>query len=233
MTTTATTASRWPYLIRVRTSCPTSGGGIWSISMPIHEGEEPDVRKALLFKGGLEDIHSDRITILLTDGQQNADIFNHLPYRRTLREDESIRKADKPFLWCVEHGSSDAGGSAAIGALYELITSTPDRKALLLGQRAPQADKSLELSRSYLPDLDAMLTRAKQARDYFLLVGPPGTGKTSMALRFMVEEALHAPSHSQSSRPTCCSWPIPTVPSTRSAACSSRLTSHSCGLAVS
>ena len=161
------------------------------------EGEEPDVRKALLFKGGLEDIHSDRITILLTDGQQNADIFNHLPYRRTLREDESIRKADKPFLWCVEHGSSDAGGSAAIGALYELITSTPDRKALLLGQRAPQADKSLELSRSYLPDLDGMLTRAKQARDYFLLVGPPGTGKTSMALRFMVEEALHAPSPSE------------------------------------
>ena len=41
-----------------------------------------------------------------------------------------------------------------------------------------------------------MLTRAKQARDFFLLVGPPGTGKTSMALRFMVEEALATPSPS-------------------------------------
>ena len=160
------------------------------------EGEEPDVRKALLFKGGLEDIHSDCITVLLADGQQNADIFNHLPYRRTLRQGEPVSKADKPFVWCVEHGSSDAGGSAAIGALYELITSTADRKALLLGQRAPQADKSLTLSRSYLPDLDAMLTRAKQARDFFLLVGPPGTGKTSMALRFMVEEALVTPTPS-------------------------------------
>ena len=38
-----------------------------------------------------------------------------------------------------------------------------------------------------------MLTRAKQAQDFFLLVGPPGTGKTSMALRFMVEEALSTP----------------------------------------
>ena len=147
------------------------------------QDEEPDVRKALLFKGGLEDIHTDRITVLLADGQQNADIFNHLPYRRTLRQGEPVSKAGKPFVWCVEHGSSDAGGSAAIGALYELITSTADRKALLLGQREPQTDKSLTLSHSYLADLDAMLTRAKQARDFFLLVGPPGTGKTSMALR--------------------------------------------------
>ena len=155
-------------------------------------GEEPDVRRALLFKGGIEDIHTNRITVVLTDGQQNADIFDHLPYRGALpAADGALRR--RPFLWCVEHGSSDAGGSAAIGALYELVTAPADRKALLLGQRVPRADKALRLSKSYLPALDDMLTRAKQARDFFLLVGPPGTGKTSMALRFMVEEALTEP----------------------------------------
>jgi Holliday junction resolvasome RuvABC ATP-dependent DNA helicase subunit len=35
-----------------------------------------------------------------------------------------------------------------------------------------------------------MLEKVKQSRDYFLLVGPPGTGKTSQALRFIVREEL-------------------------------------------
>ena len=35
--------------------------------------EEPDVRKAI-YKGVLQEIHSDEIVVHLTDGQQNADI---------------------------------------------------------------------------------------------------------------------------------------------------------------
>lgn len=38
-----------------------------------------------------------------------------------------------------------------------------------------------------------LIRKEKQAKDYFLLVGPPGTGKTSCALRYMVEEALSEP----------------------------------------
>ena len=156
------------------------------------EDEEPDVRKALLFKGGLADIHTDRITVKLSDGQQNPDIFNHLPYDIFLSADGAQSKGRRAFRWCIEHGSSDVGGSAAIRSLYEWATSTADRKALLLGRRAPRCDKSVTLTRSYDPVLDPMLLKAKQAHDYFLLVGPPGTGKTSRALRFLVEEQLAA-----------------------------------------
>ncbi len=47
------------------------------------------------------------------------------------------------------------------------------------------------MTRHYDDVLDDIILRAKQAQDYFLLVGPPGTGKTSRALKFMVEEALN------------------------------------------
>ena len=154
------------------------------------EDEEPDVRKALLFKGGIAALNSSSITIKLTDGQQNADIFNQLPYNVTGSKNVSMARAGGKRVWCIEHASSDVGGSAGIRALYTFVTSTESRKNLLLNQREPKANTELTLSRSYNEALDPMLTKAKQALDYFLLVGPPGTGKTSMALRFLVEEQL-------------------------------------------
>ncbi len=154
--------------------------------------EEPDVRKALLFKGLLAEIHTDRVVVQLADGQQNPDIFSRLPYSTLLSSPDPSARPEQHFLWCLEHGGSDVGGAATLRSLYDFVTSTPDRKALLLGQRAPRADKTLQLQRSYDPVLDPLILKARQARDYFLLVGPPGTGKTSRALRFMVEDELAA-----------------------------------------
>ena len=135
--------------------------------------EEPDVRKSILYKGSLEDIHDGKVIILLNDGQQNESVF---------------ALSDK--TWAIEHGGSDVGTNSNIRSIHQFIQSSPRKKALLLGQRTPEADTSLTLSQSYSPYYDDILLKVKQARDYFLLVGPPGTGKTSMALRFMVEEEL-------------------------------------------
>ena len=135
--------------------------------------EEPNVRKSILYKGSIEDIHDGKVIILLNDGQQNESVF---------------ALSDK--TWAIEHGGSDVGTNSNIRSIHQFIQSSPRKKALLLGQRTPEADTSLVLSQSYNPYYDDILLKVKQARDYFLLVGPPGTGKTSMALRFMVEEEL-------------------------------------------
>ena len=146
------------------------------------KNEEPDVRKSILFKGSLQEIHTSSIVVHLNDGQQNPNLI-----------------AGECFA--LEHAGSDIGGTSAIRSLYTFITSDVERRQLLLGQRAPRADKSLVLSRSYHPDYDEIILKAKQAQDYFLLIGPPGTGKTSQALQYLVLEQLSEKPKVQSTKP--------------------------------
>ena len=136
------------------------------------EKKEPDVRVAILYKGVLQEIHTTSLVVHLSDGQQNGELFSDtLPY-------------------AVEHAATDASTSGSIRGLHQFLCSPPDKRHLLLGQRPPRRDHSKSLTRPYDDVLDDILLRAKQAQDYFLLVGPPGTGKTSRALKFMVQEAL-------------------------------------------
>ena len=144
------------------------------------KNEAPDVRMSILFKGSLQEIHGDRLVVHLNDGQQNPDLISG-------------------DYFAIEHAGSDIGGTSAIRSLYTFITSNEERRQLLLGQRVPCVDKSLTLSHSYHPDYDEIILKAKQAQDYFLLIGPPGTGKTSQALQFLVREQLAGNIYSQPS----------------------------------
>ena len=132
--------------------------------------DEPDVRRAILYKGTIEDLSSEGVKVRYNDKQQGFDPMAQ-------------------GKWAIEHAASDMNTTSAIKSLHQFITADASKRALLLGGRSPEADTSKSLSRAYHPHYDDVLLRAKQARDYFLLIGPPGTGKTSMALRFMVEEA--------------------------------------------
>ena len=145
------------------------------------KNEAPDVRMSILFKGSLQEVHGDRLVVHLNDGQQNPDLISG-------------------DYFAIEHAGSDIGGTSAIRSLYTFITSNEERRQLLLGQRVPRVDKSLTLSRSYHPDYDKIILKAKQAQDYFLLIGPPGTGKTSQALQFLVREQLAEKPKVQSSK---------------------------------
>ncbi|MBR7017895.1 MAG: AAA family ATPase [Prevotella sp.] len=142
------------------------------------EGTEPDVRKSILFKGTLQRILTDEVTVILADGQQNPDLFV-IPSPST----------SSSSFYAIEHAPSDTS-TTAIRSLHTFISAPKERKDLLLGQRVPRVDHSLSLSRSYHLHYDEIVLQAKQAQDCYLLVGPPGTGKTSMALRFLVDEAL-------------------------------------------
>lgn len=136
------------------------------------EGETPDPRHAILYRCAIERIEPDRLTARLRNGQQDPEAIGEGPF-------------------ALEH--ADTGGMGALlHSLHLFMRGPKDKRDLLLGQRVPRRDTGLALSRSHDPRLDPILSRAMQARDYFLLMGPPGTGKTSRATRFIVEEATRA-----------------------------------------
>ncbi len=142
------------------------------------KAKQPDVRRNILYKGTLQGIFPDQITVHLNDGQQNPNIF---------------RVKDDSIYYCLEHATSDIGSTSAMQSLFTFVTAPEPRRSLLLAQRAPQADKSVKLSCKYNPTYDEIVLKAKQAQDFFLLIGPPGTGKTSMAMQYLVRELVLLP----------------------------------------
>lgn len=134
-----------------------------------------------VFKASIQHISAHEVQLRLNYRQRNKSV---LPLDST---------------YAIEHDSIDSAHATIYRSLFKFLNSEKDRRNLLLNQRAPRYDASLQLKGSYSttnPQINQLILKAKQAQDYFLLVGPPGTGKTSLALKSMVEEFLTQPNSS-------------------------------------
>ena len=139
---------------------------------------QPNVCEEILMKGNIVNIEPEKISIILRNGQQNKDIIGG--------EEETF---------AIEHDSTDSSATSCIRGLFSFLSARHDRKELLLGLRTPEIHTDRKLNGDY-GRFNELVLKEKQADDYFLLVGPPGTGKTSCALRYMIEEALTEPDSS-------------------------------------
>lgn len=135
--------------------------------------KEPDICSSLIYSGYLTKQTNKELEVRLGDGQKNPDLIDY--YSST---------------FAIEHAGTDASSSAEMRGLLEFVTAPKERKSLFLAQREPESDMNVKLSHSYDSSIDDILLKVKQAKDYFLLIGPPGTGKTHRATRFIVQEEL-------------------------------------------
>lgn len=131
---------------------------------------DDNVTNKMIFKGNIEQISDCDIRIRLRAAQRNAGV---LPM---------------DSRYAIEHDYMDTSFRGMYQGLSAFLSATKDRRDLLLNQRQPEFDTSLSAAiTAAADDFTRIALKAQAAKDYFLLIGPPGTGKTSRALRSMVE----------------------------------------------
>ncbi|MFK7798243.1 MAG: ATP-dependent helicase [Aureispira sp.] len=128
-----------------------------------------------VFKGSITSIDPQKVQVQLRYRQFNESLF------------------ESDLQWHIEPDMMDSSFKVQYRALFSFLQTNTRQRQLLLTLEAPTQSpiKPLPLGN---PDLSAeqrkVLHKALATKDYFLLVGPPGTGKTKFMLAEMVRYLL-------------------------------------------
>ncbi|MCO5231839.1 MAG: AAA domain-containing protein [Chitinophagales bacterium] len=132
---------------------------------------QDNVSNKEIIRGSITHIQHNEIVVQLRNTQNKAICF----------PDES--------KYAIEHDFMDSSYGGMFRGLYSFLQANENRKKLILHQRPLEIDSSQQLEHTCInQEIEEIILKAKQAKDYFLLIGPPGTGKTSIALKSMVKE---------------------------------------------
>lgn len=131
-----------------------------------------------IFKCTIEKIEKDSIKVRLRYKQKNQSFFEKYNY------------------WAIEHDFLEHSFNAMYRGLFSFLECPlKEKKEVILGLKAPAKPIIPEEKTPpppYFSELNpesaGIVQKAMQAKDYFLIVGPPGTGKTSRLLKTLVKE---------------------------------------------
>ena len=143
------------------------------ILYPYKEGCVPNACAQMVNRASIKDITADGIEVVLRNSQTDRQVFD----------------VPDGVCWAIEHDMFESSARALYSGLHSFLSASKGRRDLFLGQRRPVVDEHIHIRGEY-GRFNALVERAKQSRDLFLVIGPPGTGKTSFGLLNILKEEL-------------------------------------------
>lgn len=139
------------------------------------DGAVPDCRRTIVHRGTLVAMGSRRLKVLLRSPQSDARIFERHAH----------------CYWAIEHDSIESSFTGLYSGIHRFLSAPQERRDLLLLQRPPRIEERA-LKGEY-GAFTELARHVKAARDFYLIIGPPGTGKTSYGMLYTLQEQLAEP----------------------------------------
>ncbi|MBO4593252.1 MAG: ATP-dependent helicase [Bacteroidaceae bacterium] len=139
-----------------------------------YEGLEPNVARQFTLRGKVVSLGTDKVKVVLNNAQRNMAVFG-----------------DAQTLFALEHDRVESGSSNLVAGLYSLLTAPKEiQNRFFLHTLPGECSTGLPVLLGNYGSFDELVQKEVAAQEIFLVIGPPGSGKTSCALRYMVEEEL-------------------------------------------
>ena len=133
---------------------------------------QDNVTNKQVYRAYIKDLTNNCLSLQLENARYGLDFF------------------EKDKKYAVEHDATDVVFTQQIKGLFAFCLAPKERRDLLLCRRAAKININKKLLGDYGPALNDIVLGVKKAEDFYLLMGPPGTGKTSRALKAIVCEFL-------------------------------------------
>lgn len=143
------------------------------ILYPYVQGAIPDLLRTMVFRATIVALTPSEIALQLRAPQKDANLFDNWTGMR----------------WCLEHDFMESSYSWLYKGLYSFMCAPQKVRDLFLLHRRPEVVSDTVLRGNY-GNFDVLQQRVKNARELFLIIGPPGTGKTSFGMLNTLQEEL-------------------------------------------